>query len=99
MSVRDLGAAAGAEHGDERRLGRSPSPPAPLLPLRTIEPSATSPNLIRFLCAARRSGRRPRPSRLRKPGLLLALRPRHADLELRWTHLSGRPGRERSASL
>lgn len=59
---------------------------------------ATSLNLIHLLSVAHRSGGRPRPSRLRKPGLLLALRPRHSHLELRRTHLSRRPGRERGTS-
>lgn len=69
--------------GMKEDLGNSALPPfSPVLPIISDTPP---------LCC--RSGCRPWPSRLRKPGLLLALRSWHAHLELRWTHLSRRPGR------
>lgn len=92
MSARDFGVAAGAEHGARWKKTWEISP----APSPTIKPSGKSLNPIWFLCVAHRSRGWPWPSRLRKPGLLLAVSPRHSHLELRRTHLCRRPGREPS---
>ena len=48
--------------------------------------------LIYFAVCVHRSGSRSRPSGLWEPRILLAFCPRHTHLELRRTHLCGRPG-------